>query len=156
MEKITLNQIQEFLKIKNIAMVGISRNPKDFSRVLANDLTKHGYNIIPINPNAEEIAGIKCYPNVSTAEKEIEGILVYTKKDAVSVIEEAITKGIKHIWLRNMFTPAREVEVLQKQCKEKNINFISGHCPYMFLEGSGFPHTFHRFILKMTGTFPKS
>jgi len=155
-EKISLNQVQEFLRIKKIAVVGFSRNPKDFSRTLSADLVKHGYEIIPINYNSTEIAGEKCYANISSAEKAIDGILVFTKKDAGKVIDEAITKGIKQIWLRNMFTPAKELEEIQKKCATNGINFISGYCPYMFLDDKKFPHNFHKFFTKLSGNFPKA
>lgn len=150
-----MENIQSFLAIKNIAVIGLSRDPKDFSRTISADLERLGYKIIPINPNTNEIAGEKCYANLTSAEEKIEGILVFTRKEGVKVIEEAISLGIKHIWLRNFYTSAKELVDLQNRCNAQDINFVFGYCPYMFLQGDKFPHNIHKFISKATLNYPK-
>jgi predicted CoA-binding protein len=154
-KKTSLNQIQEFLKIKKIAVVGYSRNPKSFARVMSQDLAKQGYEIIPINVNADEIKDVKCYESITAAGENIDGILIMTKKNTAGIIDEAAAKGIKHIWLRHVYISANELEEIEKKCDANGINLITNHCPYMFLENAAFPHTFHRFLMKMTGSYPK-
>ena len=156
MQKTTLNQIQEFLKLKKIAVVGYSRNPKSFSRGMSRDLAKQGYEIIPINVNAGEITDKKCYESIASAKEDIDGILVMTKNDTAKIIDEAIAKGIKHIWLRHIFISAQELEEIEQKCTANGINLITNHCPYMFLENAAFPHNFHRFLMKVTGSYPKT
>ncbi len=44
-----------FLSQKNVTVIGISRNPKKFENTIYRSLKKKGYNVLPINPNAEKI-----------------------------------------------------------------------------------------------------
>ncbi len=45
-----LETIEDFLAQKRIAMVGVSRHPKDFSADLFQELRRRGYDMVPVNP----------------------------------------------------------------------------------------------------------
>ena len=45
------NQICNFLGHKRLAVIGVSRNSKDFSRVLFHEFLKRGYDAIPVHPD---------------------------------------------------------------------------------------------------------
>jgi predicted CoA-binding protein len=60
----TRQAITDFLAQKRIAVVGASRNAKDFNTGLLRDLRRHGYDAVPVNPNATEIEGARCFPRV--------------------------------------------------------------------------------------------
>jgi predicted CoA-binding protein len=51
-----LEIIEDFLAQKRISMIGVSRNPKDFSAALFEELRKRGYEVIPINPKSSASA----------------------------------------------------------------------------------------------------
>jgi predicted CoA-binding protein len=53
--------IEDFLAENRIAMVGVSREPKGFSRMLFEELSKRGYDMVPVNPNAPEVLGRPCF-----------------------------------------------------------------------------------------------
>src|SRR5215468_860431 len=53
----TRADIDDFLALQRIAMVGVSRNSKDFSRTLFRDLCDRGYDVVPVNLFVDEIAG---------------------------------------------------------------------------------------------------
>lgn len=67
------NTIKEILqKYKVIAVVGLSKElGKDSHRVSAY-LKQHGYQIIPVNPFAEEVLGEKSYPSLLDIPTEIQ------------------------------------------------------------------------------------
>ena len=99
----TLKQIKEFLDSQPIALVGVSRNPKKFGYTAFKELKEKGMNIIPVNPQAEEIMGEKSYPSVKLLPADVKGIIILTKKDQTAgVIREAKEKGIKQIWIQQM------------------------------------------------------
>lgn len=52
-----LEWIEDFLAQKRIAMVGGSRQVKDFSVLLFKELRQRGYDVVPINPHASDISG---------------------------------------------------------------------------------------------------
>ena len=49
---------------KNIAVVGISRNPFRMSRMIADFLVRNGYNVVGVNPGKPKIDGITVYANL--------------------------------------------------------------------------------------------
>ncbi|MEM2904221.1 MAG: CoA-binding protein [Candidatus Bathyarchaeia archaeon] len=49
-----------------IAIVGLSRDPSKYSYEVAGYLKSRGYQVIPINPSADEILGEKCYRSLLT------------------------------------------------------------------------------------------
>ena len=68
--KTTKKQIDDFLSIKNIVLIGVSRNPRDFTRSVFKELKLREYNVIPVNPYTTEIEGIICYPYVNSINKK--------------------------------------------------------------------------------------
>ena len=46
----TTGKIEEFLALRRVALVGVSRNPGDFSRSLFHDMCERGYDLVPVNP----------------------------------------------------------------------------------------------------------
>lgn len=51
----SLARIREFLGQKRLAIVGVSRQPRDFSRALFREFCSRGYEVVPVNPAAREI-----------------------------------------------------------------------------------------------------
>jgi hypothetical protein len=147
----TLKQINDFIDAQPVAFVGVSRNPKKFGYTAFKELKEKGMKIVPVNPNAEEIMGDKCYPNVKMLPPEVKSIIVFTKKDqTASVIREAKEKGIKQIWIQQMADTKEAID----EMKDTGINYITGECILMHYK----PHSFHKFhgtLKKLFGRFPK-
>jgi predicted CoA-binding protein len=147
----TLKQINEFLESQPIAVVGVSRNPKKFGYTVFKELKEKGMNIIPVNPEAVEIMGVKTYHNVSELPADVHGIIVLTKKGkTASVVKEAKEKGIKQIWIQQMADSKEALDEL----KGSDINYITGECILMHYK----PHSIHKFhggLKKFFGRFPK-
>jgi uncharacterized protein len=147
----TLKQINDFIGSQPIALVGVSRNPKKFGYAAFKELKEKGMKIIPVNPNAEEIMGDKCYPNVKMLPPEVSSIIVFTRKsETASVIRDAKEKGITQIWIQQMADTKEAIDELQGS----GINYITGECILMHYK----PHSIHKFhagLRKFFGRFPK-
>ncbi len=147
----TLKQINEFIDSQPIALVGVSRNPKKFGYAAFKELKEKGMRIIPVNPNADEIMGDKCYANVKMLPPEVCSIIVFTKKaQTASVIREAKEKGITRIWIQQMADTKEAIDELQ----DSGINYITGECILMHYK----PHSIHKLhagLRKLFGRFPK-
>jgi len=147
----TLNQINEFLSSQPIAMVGVSRNPKKFGYTAFKELKEKGMNIIPVNPEADEILGEKSYKDVSKLPSDVKAIIIMTKKEkTAAVVKEAKEKGISQIWIQQMAETPEALDLL----KDSGINYISKECILMHYKPHSI-HKFHRAINKFFGKFPK-
>ena len=87
-------EIEQILKWKNVAVVGLSRDPSKDSHGVALYLQKKGYKIIPVNPTADEVIGEKCYPTLldipAEVAKTIEIVDVFRPSGQVPVIVEQV------------------------------------------------------------------
>lgn len=94
-------QIKKIYALKNIAVVGMSKNPEKAAHYVPKYLAEQGYNIIPVNPTASEILEKKCYPNLLDIPVQIDIVDIFRPSDQVRpVIEEAIKMKPKVIWLQ--------------------------------------------------------
>ena len=91
----------DFLAQKRIAVVGVSRNPQGHgSNIVYQRLRERGYEVFAVNPNATEIEGDPCYPNLGSIPGEVDAIVIGTSPDnAVAVMEDAVAHGIKRVWM---------------------------------------------------------
>jgi hypothetical protein len=84
-----------------VAVVGLSPNPERPSHVVASYLIEHGYHVIPVNPNAQQILGKASYPDLSSIPETVEVVDIFRRPEEVmSVVEEAIKIGAKAVWMQ--------------------------------------------------------
>lgn len=148
---VTQQQITDFLANTPIAMAGVSRNSKKFGFTAFKELRGKGLDLVPVNPHADEIDGVKAYKSIADLPEGINAILIMTKKEQTeSVVQDAKAKGIKHIWIQQM---SQTPEALAA-AEGTDINLISKQCILMHYEAHSI-HKFHRGIKKVFGTLPK-
>lgn len=103
LEKVN-QKIPEILKnYKNTAVVGISQKPDRPSNDVANYLKYAGYNVIPINPVYDEVLGIKCYPSLKEAARQIkvDVVVIFRRPDDIPpIVKEAVEIGAKAVWIQ--------------------------------------------------------
>jgi len=147
-----LSSIQEFLKPKEMAVCGVSRNKKKFGRVVYDTLKERGFKLYAINPNMNEIDGEPCYADVSQLPVNVNHLLVATPvSQTEDVVAKVISKGINNIWIQQMAESKAAVDLAEKN----GINLIKKECILKFAEPVTGVHKFHRFINKLFGTYPK-
>ncbi|MEM2920535.1 MAG: CoA-binding protein [Candidatus Nitrosocaldus sp.] len=96
-------EIKSILSLKNIAVVGISRDASKDAHIVPRYLMENGYNIIPVNPFADEVLGKKAYKSLLDVPDtvRIDVVDVFRPSEQVyQVVKEAIAKGVKAIWLQ--------------------------------------------------------
>jgi len=148
----TLASIKEFLAQKHLAIAGISKTKSKFGNTIFKELQKKDYKLYPIHPELKEYEGIACFPDVNNLPGDVSGLIICTKPDkAEKLVNDAVKKGIKHIWLQQ----GAQNEATLKMAGENNINLITKECVLMFAEPSVFIHRFHRSINKLFGKLPK-
>jgi uncharacterized protein len=121
------SEIKEFYRLKNIAVVGMSKNEEKPAHQVPKYLIAHGYNIIPVNPTLTEVLGKKSYPSIEDIPEKIDIVDVFRRsEDAPAVIDDAIRKkdGIKVIWMQiGIYN-----EEAEKKAKENGIDVVYNRC----------------------------
>jgi len=93
--------IAKILRMKTIAVVGISEKEERPSFRVASYLKGHGYQIVPVNPMISEWQGKKCYPNLEAIPFDIDVVDIFRKsEEATSVVASAIAIGAKAVWMQ--------------------------------------------------------
>jgi hypothetical protein len=97
----TDEQIKKFYSLKNIVVIGISKNPAKAAHYVPKYLAEKGYNIIPVNPTADKILNKKCYREIAEVPDSVDIVDVFRPSEEVlPVVREAIKKNPKVIWLQ--------------------------------------------------------
>ena len=119
-------------KYRNIAVVGMSKNPEKPAHSVPAYLASQGYNIIPVNPSAGRILDRRSYPSLKEVEESVDVVEVFRPSDqALDIVKEAIErrkerKDIKVIWLQEGI----ENEEAKRLAEREGITFVQNRCMY--------------------------
>lgn len=143
--------IEKFLASKKIALAGASRNPKKFGNKVFDALKQKNYEVLPVNPNADFIGGVKTYPDVNSLPDDCKSLIILTKQEQTDkLVSDAVSKGIQNIWIQQM----SETKTALEAARNNNINLIYKECIFMHLQPVNGVHAFHRFMRKVFGKLP--
>ena len=121
------SQIKEFYQLKNIAVVGVSKNEEKPSHQVPKYLIEHGYNVIPVNPTVIEVLGRKCYPSIADINERIDIVDVFRKSEDIPAVVDDILKkkdGIKVFWMQlGIYN-----EDAERKAKENGIDVVYNRC----------------------------
>ena len=97
-----MNIEEEILKSSRVvAVVGLSPEPDRPSYGVASYLKEQGYRIIPVNPQAREILGEVCYPDLSAIPEPVDVVDIFRRFEEVpAIVEETIKVGAKAVWMQ--------------------------------------------------------
>ena len=111
-DKHTDFEIRKFYDLRNIAVVGMSKNEEKPAHLVPKFLLEHGYNIIPVNPTTTDVLGRKSYPSVSEIpyELNIDIVDVFRRSEDVPM-----QLGISN-------------EEAEKKAKENGIDVVYNRC----------------------------
>src|SRR5437868_11099676 len=152
----TIAEVRDFLDHRRIALVGVSRNPTDFSRMLFREMCNQGYDMVPVNPAVGELESKRCFSRVQDIDPPVEGALVMTApRDTERVVRDCAEAGIRRVWMHRGGGQGAVSKEAADFCREKGIGLVEGYCPFMSLPGTPFFHRIHGLILKLAGGYPR-
>lgn len=100
-DSFTDDDIRKIYSLKNIAVVGMSKNPDKAAHYVPKYLIDQGFNVIPVNPTATEILGRKCYSTLLDVPGIVDVVDVFRPSDQLMpVIEESVKIKPKVVWLQ--------------------------------------------------------
>lgn len=97
----TDEEIKNILKMKKVAVIGMSKYNEKAAHFVPKYLLENGYEITPVNPTAEEILDKKCYTEVTEIPYDIDIVDVFRPSyDVHSIINGIVKKKPKVMWLQ--------------------------------------------------------
>jgi predicted CoA-binding protein len=146
---------EEFLAQRRIAVAGVSRDGKQAANAIYRRLRDAGYDVVPVNPNADEVEGDVCYPSVTAVSPPPDGVLIATTPTAaVTVAGECVAAGVPRVWMHRSFGAGSVSNEATSICRDAGISVLDGGCPMMFLEPVDPAHRCFRWILGALGKLP--
>ena len=147
-----LSSIRSFLETKELAIAGVSRNPKKFGRMVYDHLKKREFKLYGVNPNTDNIDGDPCYHTVADLPAHVTRLLAVTpKSQTFDIVQAAVDRGIKSIWIQQSSETPEALELASKN----DVDLISRECIMKFAEPVSGVHKFHRFVSRLFGTYPR-
>ena len=121
----TDDEIKNFLSLKKVAVIGMSRNKSKAAHFVPKYLLENGFDIIPINPNSDEILTKKCYKEITEVEGDIDIVDVFRpSEDVLPFVRDAIKKNPKVIWLQEGI----HNEEAENLAREHGIDVVFNRC----------------------------
>lgn len=148
-------QAAEFLAQKRIAVVGVRSSQDDAANGIFRKLRDTGYTVFPVNPHADTVEGVTCYPNVQAIPDGVEGVVIVTRPEVTAqVVRDCAEAGVKSVWMHKGMGNSVSDEAVQF-CHDNGIAVIPGACPMMYCEPVDVFHKCFRWVLGAVGQLPK-
>lgn len=151
-----LLEIQDFLALHRLAVVGVSRNPRDFTRLLFRELLDRGYDAVPVNPGVREMEGVACYASLVDVSPPVEGALLLTAPEvSEQVARDCARAGVHRVWFYRAAGRGAVNPYASEFCAQNGIRIVEGECPFMFLPETPWIHRMHGACRKLLGRYPQ-
>ena len=121
------SELRKIYQLKNIAVVGMSKNEEKAGNFVPKYLIEHQYNVIPVNPTITEVLRRKSYPTIADIPEKVDIVDIFRKsEDLPTVVEDAIKKKdqIKVIWMQEGIYN----EEAEKKAKENGMDVVYNRC----------------------------
>ena len=122
----SMNNIEEFLNASTVAVAGASRDRSKYGNKVFRALVASGRTVYPLNPTAAEVEGQTAYASIADIPVVPESLSIVTPPHVTrQVIQQAITAGVKNIWMQ----PGAEDAQASLAAREAGLNVIDdGSC----------------------------
>jgi predicted CoA-binding protein len=109
-----------------IAVVGCSTTPGKEAHEIPRYLLEHGYDVIPVNPHADEIFGRQAYDSLTDVEEAVEVVDVFRPSEEVAgIVEEAIDRdAVEVVWTQ---LGIRDAEATRR-AEEAGLQVVEDRC----------------------------
>ncbi len=133
-------KIEAFLRLKNIAVLGYSSHGDQPANAIYKKLKDNGYHVFAVNPKADEVKDVTCYPDLKSIGEPIEGVILCTPANATEqAVRDCAALGIANVWIHEGIGPGSYNEQAFQTARKLGLNVIPGACPMMYVK----PDVFH-------------
>jgi len=150
--------IEDFLSQPRLALVGVSRDPKDLSRLILRELERHGHEIVAVTKQGDSVAerpsfrSVRDLPVAGDA-PPVDGVIVMVPaRDCASVVADCIAMHVPRVWIHRGVGAGSVSAAASMLAREHGLALVDGECPLMFLGGG--VHAAHGTLRRLAGTYP--
>jgi len=112
-------------KDTHIAIVGVSNNSEKYGYKIFTDLLKNGYTVTGVNPKGGTVVKKRLVASLSETQPKPElVIIVGPPANALSILKECRTLGIKNVWMQ----PGAESDEARTFASENQIELTTNAC----------------------------
>lgn len=145
----SLEPAARFLAVRRLAVVGLSRDPKDFTRTIALELIQRGYRFVPVNPGAAGavLEGAPAVARLQDVRPPVEAALLLTAPAQTdAVLLDCVEAGVKRVWLHRGGGHGAASPGALAFCAAHGLDVVHDLCPFMALPGAALPHRLHGWV----------
>ncbi len=97
-------------RARTVALIGASPNPARHSHAVAMYLKTAGYDVIPVRPDGDQVAGLRTYASLGDVAGPIDVVVIFRRPEAAPAhIDEAASRDVEVVWLPpGVWSPAAE------------------------------------------------
>ena len=129
------DSVADFLRGRRFAVAGVSRDGKSVGNAIFRKLRQAGYEVVPINPAAAEIDGVRCFADLGTVPGALDGVVIATHPDiSVEVVRQCADLGVGRVWMHRSIGAGSVSRAAVQLCRERGIQCIAGGCPLLYCE----------------------
>ena len=148
--------VARFLEHNVIAVVGVARDGRSPANAILKKLRAEGHTVFAVNPNAAEIGGEKCWPDVLSLPVRAGGAVIVTKPEvAAGVVGQCARAGIGDVWLHRSFGGGSVSDDAEREAERLGVRCIAGGCPMMYGDSADIAHRCIRWILGLRNRVPR-
>ncbi len=151
-----LAQAKDFLAQGKVVIVGLSREPRSFSRQIATAMTNRGIDVVGVNRNASDppytYAALAEIPDL--AQRPV--FVIAPASEALAIVEDAIASKVRDLWFHQGAGPASSTPAAIQRARDAGIRVIADLCPFMVLEPDHWLHGLHRGLRLRAAIHPHS
>jgi predicted CoA-binding protein len=139
-----LRRARELLAGRRIALVGASRDPRDFSRYLLRELRRRGHEVVPVNPAGGEMEGIPVLARVADARPPVDAAILLTPPGRTEeAVRACLDAGVRALWLHRGGGPGSATPEAVALCRARGVEPVTDLCPFMAFADAGWGHRLH-------------
>lgn len=87
------DELREILTLDTIAVVGCSRTQRKAAHAIPRYMLDHGYDVIPVNPRADEIFGRQARDSLAEIADDVDIVDVFRPRDEVpGIVDQALER----------------------------------------------------------------
>ena len=119
-------------------------------------LRQRGYTVFAVNPQADQVEGDKCYPDLTSIPDGVDWVVIGTRpQTAEATIRECADLGITRVWMHRGPGAGSVSHSAAEYGRQRGITVIEGGCPCMFGPTADPGHKAMRFVYALTGNVPR-